>query len=343
MQSGTKLRILYLYQHLLKHTDAEHPLSTAELIKILKEQYAIKVSRNTISDDLAILHDCGLHIEHYESTQNKYYYDGHLYDLPELKILADAISSSRFITQRKSDELITKLLTLTSAANAVKLRRHVYVSGRAKSENEQGYYIVDAIHEAIDSHRKIRLIYTDYDVNKKRYLTNDSAPYTVSPYTLEWDGDYYYLRGFCDERQAVRTFRIDRIAEQPKILNQIAVSLPEDYSPAQYSKCVFRMFDTDQPEEVQLLCHVSTMKHIIDHFGMNVKTEPIDEEHFRTEILVCTSSTFYRWIFGFNGKMRIFAQNRSRLRIGKCSGRLSKNCSQSFVPNILRTCVPLNT
>jgi hypothetical protein ELI_2783 len=305
MENGTKHRILYLYQHLLQHTDAEHPLSTAELMKILKEQYAIKVSRNTISDDLAMLHNCGLHIEHYESTQNKYYYDGHLYDLAELKILVDAISSSKFITQRKSDELITKLLTLTSVANAAKLRRHIYVSGRAKSENEQGYYIVDAIHEAIDTCRKIRLIYADYDVNKECYATNGGSPYTVSPYTLEWDGDYYYLRGFCDERQAVRTFRIDRIAEQPKILNQIAVSLPEDYSPAQYSKCVFRMFDTDQPEEVQLLCHVSTMKHIIDHFGMDVETEPIDEEHFRADILVCTSSTFYRWIFGFNGKMRI--------------------------------------
>lgn len=305
MGNGTKPRILYLYQHLLQHTDAEHPLSTAELIKILKEQYAIRVSRNTISDDLTILHDCGLHIEHYESTQNKYYYDGHTYDLAELKLLVDAISSSKFITQRKSDELITKLLTLTSVANAAKLRRHIYVSGRAKSENEQGYYIVDAIHEAIDTRRKIRFIYTDYDVNKKQYATNCGAPYTVSPYTLEWDGDYYYLRGFCEERQAVRTFRIDRIAEQPKILNQIAVLPPEDYSPAQYSKCVFRMFDTDQPEEVQLLCHVSTMKHIIDHFGMDVKTEPIDEESFKANILVCTSSTFYRWIFGFNGKMKI--------------------------------------
>ena len=312
MQSRTKLRILYLYQHLVLHTDAEHPLSTAELIKILKEQYAIRVSRNTISDDLVTLHNCGLHIEHYESTQNKYYYDGQAYDLAELKLLVDAISSSKFITQRKSDELISKLLTLTSAANATRLRRHVYVSGRVKSANEQGYYIVDAIHEAIDTRRKIRFIYTDYDVNKECYATNGGSPYTVSPYTLEWDGDYYYLRGFCDERQAVRTFRIDRIAEQPKILNQIAVSLPEDYSPAQYSKCVFRMFDTDQPEEVQLLCHVSTMKHVIDHFGTDVETEPIDEESFRANVFVCTSSTFYRWIFGFNGKIRILGPESVR-------------------------------
>lgn len=292
MKNATKLRILYLYQHILKHTDAEHPLSTAELIKILKEQYAIKVSRNTISDDLAILHDCGLHIEHYESTQNKYYYDGHAYDLAELKLLVDAISSSKFITQRKSDELITKLLTLTSAANAAKLRRHIYVAGRVKSDNEQGYYIVDALNEAIDTRRKIQFAYTDFDVNKNRYVTNDGTPYTVSPYTLEWDGDYYYLRGFCDERQAMRTFRIDRIAEQPKILNQIAGSPPEDYSPAQYSKCVFRMFDTDQPEEVQLQCHVSTMKYLIDNFGMDVKTEPIGEDSFRANVLVCASSTF---------------------------------------------------
>ena len=164
---------------------------------------------------------------------------------------------------------------------------------------------MDAIHEAIDTRRKSQLIYTDYDVNKKRYMTNDGTPYTVSPYTLEWDGDYYYLRGFCDERQAMRTFRIDRIAEQPKILNQIAVSPPEDYSPAQYSKCVFRMFDTDQPEEVQLQCHVSTMKYLIDNFGMDVKTEPIGEDSFRANVLVCASSTFYRWLFGFNGKIKI--------------------------------------
>ena len=305
MENGTKHRILYLYQHLLQHTDAEHPLSTAELMKILKEQYAIKVSRNTISDDLAMLHNCGLHIEHYESTQNKYYYDGHAYDLAELKLLVDAISSSKFITQRKSDELITKLLTLTSAANAAKLRRHIYVAGRVKSDNEQGYYIVDALNEAIDTRRKIQFAYTDFDVNKNRYVTNDGTPYTVSPYTLEWDGDYYYLRGFCDERQAMRTFRIDHIAEQPKILNQIAVSPPEDYSPAQYSKCVFRMFDTDQPEEVQLQCHVSTMKYLIDNFGVDVKTEPIGEDSFRANVLVCASSTFYRWLFGFNGKIKI--------------------------------------
>lgn len=305
MENRTKLRILYLYQHLLHHTDTEHTLSTAELMKILKEKYSMKVSRNTISNDLAMLHDCGLHIEHYKSTQNKYYYDGCIYELPELKILADAISSSKFITKRKSDELIAKLLMLTNSQNAAKIRRHIYISGRAKSDNEKGYYIVDTINTAIDTKRKISFRYTDWNVAKQRYISNDGKPYTVSPYVLIWDGDYYYLRGFCDERQEMRNFRLDRIAEHPCIINQIAVTPPDGCNSADYSRYVFRMYDTDKPSVVQLQCHVSSMKYLIDKFGADFKVEPIDDEHFNAIVSACTSTTFYRWVFGFNGKIRI--------------------------------------
>lgn len=312
MENVTKLRILRLYQYLVQHTNADHTLSTAELMKILKEEYSVSVSRNTISDDLAMLHECGLHIEHYESTQNKYYYDGHIYELPELKILVDAISSSKFITQRKSDELIAKLLTLTNSQNAAKLRRHIYVAGRAKSDNENGYYIVDAINTAIDTKRKISFHYTDFDATKKRYTSNDGKPYTVSPYTLIWDGDYYYMRGFCDERQEMRNFRLDRIAEQPNILNQIAVMPPDGYNPADYSKYVFRMYDTDEPIAVQLHCHVSVMKYLIDKFGTDFKVDAIDETSFKATVSVCASATFYSWLFGFNGRIQITGPQLAR-------------------------------
>ena len=305
MENDTKRRILYLYQHLVRHTDAEHTLSTAELMKILKETYAIQVSRNTISDDLAMLHDCGLHIEHYKSTQNRYYYDGQIYELPELKILVDAIASSRFITQRKSDELIAKLLTLTSSRNAARLRRHIYAAGRAKSDNENGYYIVDAINTAIDARRKISFCYTDFDVTRQRCLANGGKPYTVSPYALSWDGDCYYMRSFCDERRDMRNFRLDRIAAQPEILSQTAVAPPEDYNPADYSRRVFRMYDTGEPVAVQLRCHVSVMKYLMDQFGGDFKSEALDDGSFRATVRVCTSATFYSWIFGFNGKIKI--------------------------------------
>lgn len=305
MENGTKLRILYLYQHLIQNTDPDHPESTVELMKMLKEKYDIKVSRNTISDDLLMLSDCDLQVEVIHSTQNKYYFDGQLFSVPELKILIDAVSSSKFITEHKSEELINKLLTLVPRHSAVKLRRHIYASDRVKSDNERGYYIVDAINEAIDTKRKISFCYTDYDINKKRQLTNDGVAYTVSPYTMMWDGDYYYLRGYCDERQAMRTFRLDRIEKQPDILRDPAVPKPENYSIAEYSKSVFRMYDTDEPQEVTLLCKASTMKVLIDNFGLDVDTIPVDDDHFQAKVMVCTSPTFYRWVFGFGDSIKI--------------------------------------
>ena len=125
-----------------------------------------------------------------------------------------------------------------------------------------------------------------------------------------WDGDYYYLRGYCDERQAMRTFRLDRIEKQPDVLRDAALPKPENYSIAEYSKSVFRMFDTDEPVEVTLRCSASNMKVIIDNFGMDVDTTPVDEEHFMAKVKVCTSPTFYRWIFGFGGKIRILGPDR---------------------------------
>ena len=122
-----------------------------------------------------------------------------------------------------------------------------------------------------------------------------------------WDGDYYYMRGFCDERQEMRNFRLDRIAEQPKILSQIAIMPPEGYTPAEYSKYVFRMYDTDEPVLVYLYCHVSVMKYLIDNFGVDFETEAIDSEHFKAKVIVCTSTTFYRWVFGFYGKIKILS------------------------------------
>lgn len=305
MENGTKLRILYLYQYLLKNSDADSPKSTTELSKMLERDYGIKTARNTISDDLAMLVSSDMNIEVIRSTQNLYYYDGAPFELAELKVLVDAIAATKFITSKKSDELINKIMSLTSIENAQKLRRNVQVEGRVKTDNQCGYYIVDSINEAIDSGRKISFCYTDYDVHKKRHVANDGKRYTVSPYTLIWDGDYYYFRGFCDERKALRTFRLDRIDRVPEILPDSAVPKPDDYNVAEYRKAVFRMYDTDKPTQVELLCHVSKMKAVIDNFGMDTDTEAVDESYFRARVTVCTSPTFYRWVFGFEGDIKI--------------------------------------
>lgn len=305
MENGTKFRILYLYQYLVRYSDAEHPVSTVELIRMLKEKHNIDVNRNTIGKDLDIMNQSGLHIEVIRSTQNKYYFDGQLFDLAEIKILMDAISSSKFITERKSEELITKLLSLTNEHGANKLRRHMFVSGRVKSDNEKGYYIVDAINEAIDTKRKISFQYTEHNQRKERVLRHNGESYVISPYALMWDGDYYYLIGYNEKRSMIQNFRLDRIFQQPLILEEFSIPAPESFDLSAYSKSVFRMYGTNEISQVTLLCENFIVDAVIDNFGLDVSIEPVDENHFLAHVDVYASPTFYRWIFGWNGGIKI--------------------------------------
>lgn len=305
MEKGTKFRILYLYQYLIRNSDCEHPISTMELIRILKEDYGIDVNRNTIGKDLEIMNKSGLHIEVIHSTQNKYYFDGQTFDIAELKILIDAISSSKFITERKSEELIGKLLTLTNRHGANQLRRHLHVSGRVKSDNEKGYYIVDAINEAIDLNRKISFTYSEYDQFKNKIERHNGEEYILSPYSMLWDGDYYYVIGFAEKREKIQTFRLDRISRPPKVLDEIRTVPPDDFDIASYSKAVFSMYDAERTQSVTLKCKNYIMNALIDNFGIDVDTKPIDDCWFEANVSVYPSPTFYRWIFGWNGDIQI--------------------------------------
>ena len=129
--------------------------------------------------------------------------------------------------------------------------------------------IVDAIQRGDRIPRRKISFYSPISISQSSAMSQTTAIRIRSVrFTLIWDGDYYYMRGFCDERQEMRNFRLDRIAEQPKILNQIVVMPPENYyTPADYSKHVFRMYDTEESVKVQLYCHVSVMKYLIDNFG----------------------------------------------------------------------------
>ena len=305
MENGTKLRLLYLYQHLVKSSDQEHPISTSQLMEDLKQNYGIVVNHNTMANDLNMLNQAGLRIEVIHDRQNLYYYDGQVFDLAELKILIDAVSSSKFITEKKSKDLIGKLMSLTNGNGAEKLRRHIYAEERVKSDNEKGYYIVDAINEAIDSGRKITFQYTEYNNKKRKVLKHGGEYYIVSPYALIWDGDYYYVVGFSEGRGIIQNFRLDRIAKSPAILEESARPAPEGFNLKKYFESVFRMFPADEQIPVELLCESFIMKAVVDQFGLKVQTEEMDDNHFKATVSVCPSPTFYRWVFGWNGAMKI--------------------------------------
>ena len=304
-ENDPRLRILYMYRILQKYTDLDHPMTTNEIRRKMTEEHGITMHRTTVSSDIELLRAAGFEIFCKRSRANKYYLEGRKFELPELKVLIDAVESSKFITEKKSQMLVSKLISLTSDTNAVKLKRTLHTSGRVRSGNEKGYYIVDAINEAINAGRRISFYYMDYDGAKRPFLRNDGKPYTVSPYTLIWSGDYYYLVGYYHEKGRVNTFRVDRIFKRPEILEAAAAPVPADFDVALYTKEVFSMYTDQAPEEVTLVCSDEVMKGLLDQFGPDLEVERVDESHFCTTVKVCTSQTFYSWVFQWRGDVRI--------------------------------------
>lgn len=188
----------------------------------------------------------------------------------------------------------------------------MHIISRVKSENEKGYYIVDAINGAIHVGVKISFYYSELNGKKKEVLRNDVKLYTVSPFDLIWDGDYYYLTGYCDERESVRTYRVDQIKKQLELLTEKAVKKPKGYNVSKYTAEVSRMFSTDEAVDVTLLCDNCCMNAVVDKFGKKVKINSVEEEKFRTTVKVCTSPTFYRWVFVSSGKIVIEAPVEAR-------------------------------
>ena len=191
-----RLRILYLYQMLMRDSDENHMLSTPEILRRMEEEHGILMHRTTLPKDVDLLREVGVDVRTERRRALHYFIPEGPFSVPELRLLIDAVLSSKFITDRKSKALIEKLIGLTNEPNSDKLHRTIHATGKAKSENEKGYNIVDAINEAIHEKRKISFYYFDYDNRKKHVLKNDGEPYTVSPYDLIYDGDYYYMTGF---------------------------------------------------------------------------------------------------------------------------------------------------
>lgn len=304
MDNKVKNRILYLKEILEKYTDDEHPLTTSQIVQLLEKDYSLTVHRTTIPKDIAMLVSHGMDIVTVKSTQTKYFLGERSFEIPELTLLIDAVMASRFITTSKSERLIEKLNSLTSVHTAKKLKRNMYVTDRIKPENEHIYYIVDAINEAINRNRQIAFQYYEYSGLKKKVLRHKGEIYKISPYHLVWNGDFYYVVGFSDKHSKIVSFRVDRIASAPTLLQEKAAPVPMGFDLAKYTKEVFAMFD-GETMTVDLRCDNSLMKIIIDKFGEDVTVLAYDMTSFRLIVDVSVSPTFYGWLFGFGGKIQI--------------------------------------
>ena len=299
-----KNRVYYLGKLLYERTDEEHPLSTNEIIALMEDEYGLHVYRTTVSTDIKQLVSLGMDIYTIESTQNKYFVNTRLFDEVELKLLVDAIESSKFITKKKSRILVSKIEKFTSSHKASALKRNLCSEGRIKPCNENVFYIADAINTAINQGKKITFQYYYYNIRKEKKLKHDGETYVFSPYTLVWNGDYYYVVGYSDKHKNIGSFRVDRIFAQPTILKDTAEPMPKDFDIAEYVNTMFRMYNSDRME-VELICDNSVMGSIIDRFGEDVKTYAYNMNAFKAVVNVAVNHVFFSWIFGFSGKVKI--------------------------------------
>ena len=294
--SNQKEKILHLMKILLDQTDETHKLSVNDLIAKLAA-LDIKAERKTIYDDIETLRQFGFDIIMEKSKSYGYYIGKRDFELPELKLLADAVQSSKFITERKTMQLIKKLEGLMSKHDAGKLRRQVYVQNRVKSMNESIYYSVDALHEAISEDKKISFKYFTYDVQKNQIFRRGGDLYIVSPAALTWNEENYYLIAYSDERKSITHFRVDRMSCVKKLPEQRHAAA-KGFKLAEYSKKVFGMFSGEEAE-VKLRVNNKLISGVIDRFGKDVIMIPDGDTHFTIRVRVAISPIFYGWLFQF--------------------------------------------
>lgn len=302
MQSN--IRIIELLRFLYQQTDEAHTVTVSEMIEYLKSK-GIPSVRQTVYTDLEALDTAGIDIVQIKSTQNRYFIGSRVFEYPELKMLVDAVASSKVISAKKSQALIQKLGQLTSIQQAEQLQRLASLSSRVKPHNEKVYYIIDSIQTAILDQHQISFQYYEYTPEKKKILKHDGYRYILDPYALEWKNDHYYLIGYSHKHKGIAHFRVDRLTSVEPLDSKFQ-PMP-DFDVAAYTNKMVDMFAAEHSEQVKLLCSNELMRVIIDHYGEDIEISPYDDTHFTVIIEVNPSGTFYGWVFKFMGKIRILS------------------------------------
>lgn len=295
-----KLKLLYIVQMLLKHTDEDHVLGTQEIIDKLAE-YDIRAERKSIYDDMMRLADFGFDVLQKKGRGGGYYLASRDFETAELKLLVDAVQASRFMTEKKSRELIKKLENLTSRHQAVQLQHQVVVVGRVKTENEKIYYNVDSIYKAIDQNVKISFTYLEWNLKKELTPRRDGEKYVVSPWFLIWEDENYYLAAFDEKAGEIRHYRVDKMGDVMLLEEKReGKEQYEQLNPAEYTKQTFGMFGGERTG-LTLQFPDKLIGVVIDRFGRETDIKKLEKDVFTARVKAAVSGQFFGWLAGLGG------------------------------------------
>lgn len=308
--SNQKLKIMYLMKILLDRTDETHSITMPEIIDAL-EAYGISAERKSLYNDIENLRVYGLDVIGVQEDRTYSYHIGNRqFELAELKLLVDSVQSAKFITEKKSNELIKKIESLASKYEASQLHRQVFVAGRVKTMNESIYYNVDSIHAAIAGNSSITFKYFKWNVDKDMELRHDGALYEVSPWLLSWNDGYYYLIAYDSVKGIIKHFRVDKMLyiksngrkrEGEKVFNSLDM--------AAYTGKMFGMYGGED-ERVRLECDNALAGVMIDRFGKDISLIRLEDKKFAVNVEVAVSRQFLAWIIGLGEGVKIVGPQR---------------------------------
>ena len=306
--ANQKLKLLYLLKILTEQSDEEHCMSAQALIDALGV-YDIKAERKSIYDDIAQLIDFGYDIVLVKAKSGGgYYLAGREFELAELKLLVETVQASRFLTLKKSRELIAKIEKLASKAEAGQLQRQVYVANRIKTANESIYYIVDDIHRAIQNNEQISFQYLEWNLNKELVPRKDGKIYRISPWALTCKDENYYLIAHENESNSIKHFRVDKMGHI-QVLTGVArqgAEMFDRFDIAAYANKTFGMYGGKE-EIVTLEFENRFIGVVLDRFGKEISVRPRDAQHFSVRVQVALSGQFFGWLTGLGAGAKITA------------------------------------
>ena len=303
--SQTKLKTLYVLEILMTYTDENHIMTANEIADAVKKLYGLEIERKSMYGEIETLIAYGVDIEQIKGKNSGYYVASRTFELPELKLLVDAVASSKFITAKKSEALINKLERLANKYTEGQLKRQVFIYNRPKADNEKIYYVVDAIHAALASNKQIAFKYVDWTPDKKQVVRHGGEVYKVSPWALTWDDENYYLIAFDSNAGIIKHFRVDKMRDTELCDDsRDGESEFKSFDLPSYSKKMFGMF-AGRDEKVTLKCKDSLAGVIIDRFGKDVMIVPGKDGYFGVSASVSISPQFFGWVTSIGPDLKL--------------------------------------
>lgn len=317
-----KHKLIRLIEILMRESDDEHGLTMNEIISRLSE-YGISAERKSIYDDFITLDELGFSVSKLPARPPKYTLDNRIFEIAELKMLVDAVQSSKFITAKKSREIIEKLSIFAGSYRSRELSRQVYVEDRIKTQNSSTIYTIDSIHTSINEDRKLSFKYFDYNGEKKKIYRHDGRAYITSPCALIWDDEKYYLVAYDDADKIIKNFRVDKMTDATVLTEErTRGEFLDNFNPADYSRKIFGMYG-GREELVTIECKDTLAGAVIDRFG----PEPVfikTDFGFKFSVRAMISPQFFAWVLGFGTDMRIIAPQSVKEDLSKTIEKVSE-------------------